>query len=455
MTPQELRAHAESIWRAGVAAVDSRRLVRDSIAVTPSGLRVCGDSFPLVPTARVAVVGAGKAGAGMAAGVEDALAGSAFLGLVDGWVNVPANCVRRLQRVHLHAARPPGLNEPTADGVEGTGRILAIASELRADDLCVVLLSGGGSALLPAPVPAITLEDKQHVTRLLMAGGATIDELNCVRKHLSRIKGGGLARATSHTRLVSLIISDVVGDPLDVIASGPTVPDTSTAAQALAVLRRYPSTDVPPAVLSHLEADAASPAGGPCSFSHVRNHIVGSNTVALEAAATAARALGYEVRSLGSANRGDAREEGRLLADMCSELRDAAGPGGARVCVLSGGEPTVQLARTDRPRKGGRNQELALAALLRCWARGMDGLVVLSGGTDGEDGPTDAAGAIADATALSAARSSGIHPGPYLEINDSYTFFKAVAGLLKTGPTDTNVMDVRVALVVPATHDHL
>ena len=453
MTTQELRAHAESIWRAGVAAVDSRRLVRDSIAVTPSGLRVCGDTFPLATTSRVAVVGAGKAGAGMAAGLEDALAGSTWIDRVDGWVNVPADCVRRLGRVHLHAARPPGINEPTADGVTGTERILAMASALGADDLCVVLLSGGGSALLPAPVPSITLEDKQHVTRLLMGGGATIDELNCVRKHLSRIKGGGLARAASGTRLVSLIISDVVGDPLDVIASGPTVPDTSTAAEALAVLRRYPSAEVPPAVLKHLEADAASQAT-PSSFSHVRNHIVGSNTVALEAAAAAARALGYEVRSLGSANRGDARDEGRLLADMCVALRDAGRPGTPGVCVVSGGEPTVHLARTDRPRKGGRNQELALAALLHCWTRGMDGLVVLSGGTDGEDGPTDAAGAISDATTLSVARVAGLHPGPYLEINDSYTFFEAVGGLLKTGPTDTNVMDVRVALAVPAMSDH-
>jgi glycerate-2-kinase len=432
-----------------VAAVDSRRLVREAIAATPAGIEICGALATADPTCRVVAVGAGKAGAGMAAGVEDALRGTPWFDRLEGWINVPADCVRPSARLHLHAARPAGVNEPTAEGVAGSARILELVSGLSPGDLCLVLLSGGGSALLPSPVPPISLADKQEVTRALMAAGATIAELNCVRKQLSRIKGGRLALAAGAASLVSLIVSDVIGDPLDVIASGPTVADASTPADALAVLRRYgDGRRWPDSVLDYLARRAGALPEVPKSLATVRNHVIGSNAVALRAAADAARALGYEVVSLGSENGGEAATVGRSLATRCRDLRSAH-PVGAPVCVLSGGEPVVHLAHTARPRKGGRNQELALAALEALWDDGMAGITILSGGTDGEDGPTDAAGAIADAEVIGRARQAGLVPGPFLAINDSYTFFERAGGLLRTGPTHTNVMDLRVAIVVP------
>src|SRR5262245_2053375 len=241
-TASQLRDDALAIWHAGLVAVRSDRLVRDNLRVQGDRLVIGPEELPLAKIRRIAVVGAGKAGAGMAAGVEQAL-GPRLLEekQVTGWVNVPADCVRPLAKIQLHAARPAGVNEPTAEGVFGAEKILEIVGSLGPDDLCLCLVSGGGSALLPAPVPGISLADKQALTRHLSAAGANITELNTVRKQLSRIKGGGLARACRAGRLVSLIISDVLGDPLDVIASGPTVPDTGTADDALAILERYGS----------------------------------------------------------------------------------------------------------------------------------------------------------------------------------------------------------------------
>jgi hydroxypyruvate reductase len=234
-----LRNDALMIWQAGVDAVRAERLVNDVVHRSVDELTICGSEYRLPELGRIAVVGAGKAGAGMAAAIEEVLGPDVVDRQVVGWVNVPADCVRTLRRVHLHAARPAGVNEPTEAGVFGALRILDIVSQLGHDDLCLVLLSGGGSALLPAPIPGISLADKQAVTRFLMLAGATISELNTVRKHLSRIKGGNLARAIRAGATETLIISDVVGDPLDVIASGPTVADTSTSSQALDVLRKF------------------------------------------------------------------------------------------------------------------------------------------------------------------------------------------------------------------------
>ncbi len=446
-----LRNDAIAIWRAGVDAVDSERLVRQAVELTPDSLRICGLEILLANLGQIVVVGAGKAGAGMAAGFEQAVGSQILDSRVSGWINVPADCVRGLRRIHLHAARPAGWNEPTEAGVAGARAMLQMVARLRSEDVCVVLLSGGGSALLPAPPPRIRLADKQAVTRHLMRSGATIEELNCVRKQLSEIKGGRLARASRAGLLIALIISDVINDPLDVIASGPTVNDTSTPAAALAVLRRYanPPDDVPQSVFDYLAAAAAQPDPHDPFPSAVHNCVIGNNQVAIEAAALRAKDLGYRVRSLGSNNRGEARNVGAELADLCVSIRDAAQPIVAPACVLSGGEPVVHLAKTDLPRQGGRNQEVALAALERLWNGRPDRIAVLSGGTDGEDGPTDAAGAIADADNLAAARRLGLDPFEYLAINNSYAFFEQTGGLLKTGPTHTNVMDLRVALIGP------
>jgi glycerate-2-kinase len=288
-----------------------------------------------------------------------------------------------------------------------------------------------------------------------MRSGATINELNAVRKQLSQIKGGKLARACRAGRMVTLVISDVIGDPLDVIASGPTVEDSSTPAEALAILDRYAvdRKDVPHAVWEYLGNDARrSEKESSCGTAKnaqptLTHYVIGNNAVALEAARQCAKELGYRVHSLGSNNQGEASTVGRALAELALSIRDSGRPVTPPACVLSGGEPVVHLAPSRSPRKGGRNQELVLAALARLWDNGLERIVVLSGGTDGEDGPTDAAGAIADADVWCFARGQGLSPGEFLATNNSYPFFESTNGLLKTGPTHTNVMDLRVVLV--------
>lgn len=450
----ELRDDALAIWEAGVDAVRSEQLVSNVIRRDGDELEVCGNRFRLSDLGRILVVGAGKAGASMAAAVEQALGTDLVQEKVSGWVNIPADCLRPLARIHLHPGRPAGVNEPTIDGVYGSEQILEMVGELTARDLCLVLVSGGGSALLPAPKPPLSLEDKIATTRFLMLNGATIQELNTVRKRLSRIKGGGLARASGAGALISLIISDIVGDPLEMIASGPTVPDATTDKEALAILERFGAAppDIPHQVFDFLQAACQSAQLQLPFPDNVSNNIIGTNETALCAAAREAVQRGYHVLLLGSNNAGEANAEGRNLATRCRSLRD--GPRFIRpICVLSGGEPVVHLAPTEQPRKGGRNQQLVLAGLEQLKDDGMDRVVLLSGGTDGEDGPTDAAGAWADAEILQTVLQQQVDMRAYLEINDSYSFFKRVGGHLKTGPTHTNVMDVRVGLVASGPPD--
>ncbi|MCA9109104.1 MAG: DUF4147 domain-containing protein [Planctomycetaceae bacterium] len=445
-TDNRLRRDAIAIWQAGVDAVNAERLVQSVVRFEGSTLSIAGEQWAIDRVGRIAVVGGGKAGAGMAAGFEQAVGDDFLTSEVTGWVNVPADCVRPLKQLHLHPARPAGLNEPTEEGVVGAEKILKIVSQLSRGDVCVVLLSGGGSALLPAPVGGISLSDKQVVTRGLMQAGASIDELNCVRKHLSRIKGGRLAQACTAGKMITLIISDVIGDPLDVIASGPTVADSTTAADALAVLQKFaPSMpDVPANIFEHLKeaAQHEDVFDQPIQTS-VRNVIIGNIDVAISAAAHEAAQRGYDVESLGGKNAGIAREVGRDLTERCLRNRNA---GEGPRCLLSGGEPVVRLVATDSPRLGGRNQELVLSAAVRLWNEDASDIVILSGGTDGEDGPTDAAGAFVDASVLRTAHKLGINPSDYLAINNSYPFFASTHGHLTTGPTHTNVMDLRVCL---------
>jgi hydroxypyruvate reductase/glycerate 2-kinase len=314
--------------------------------------------------------------------------------------------------------------------------------------MVLCLLSGGGSALLPAPVKGVTLQDKQELTRLLHACGATINEMNCVRKHLSDLKGGRLAQACEGRAVVSLIISDVIGDPLDVIASGPTAPDATTFADALAVLEKYrlkPQT--PLSILRHLGSGvrgevAETPRDLP---ENVRNLVIGNNAKSLIAAQQQAESLGYRVLNLGSFLEGETRHVATALCGIARSIRANGRPSAPPVCLLSGGETTVTLSADHG--LGGRNQEFVLAALVYLGEEDMRGVVVLSGGTDGEDGPTDAAGAIADETTVQRAAEHGLPPAAYLFRNDAHRFFSATGDLLKTGLTHTNVMDVRVILV--------
>ena len=444
-----LHADLLSIWTAGVAAVRAPALLQQAVQCDAEQLTVCGDTFLWNELDRLIVVGAGKAGAGMAAALEDILGPDIVDRHVTGWVNVPADCVRPLRGIVLHPGRPAGVNEPTLEGFHGTARILDLAASLRPADLCLVLISGGGSALLPAPIEGVSLADKQAVTRFLMSSGATINELNTVRKRLSRIKGGGLARACGQHRLTSLIISDVVGDPLDIIASGPTILDTASPQDALAILERFGATppQVPATVFNALQRAAENwtpPVPLPPT---IRNVVIGNNAVALQAAAVRAAELGYRVISLGSENQGEASQVGLKFAQRCiSELPDARANG--PLCLLSGGEPVVHLTPSDRPRKGGRNQQLVLAALAELrHSANLNRIGILSGGTDGEDGPTDAAGAYLDASVVARANALQLDPLDFLQRCDAYSFFEPCAGLVKTGPTHTNVMDLRVALV--------
>ena len=391
---------------------------------------------------RIIAVGAGKAGAAMTVALEEALSALTSAAIV-GQVNVPAGSERPTRWIRLHPARPAGSNHPTEEGVVGSRAILKLAADAAADDVGICLLSGGGSALLPAPAEGITLADKQNVTKLLHSCGATINEMNAVRKHLSAIKGGRLAAAFRGKALFSLILSDVVGDPLDVIASGPTAPDPTTFADAWAIVQRFGLLDEIPVTVRHrLERGSAgeiddTPKTLPDS---VRNRVIGSNDIAMSAAGAAAESLGYSVVNLGSFIEGETREVAIVMAGIARAIRSRGEP---PVCVLSGGETTVTLV-PDHGR-GGRNQEFVLAMLAKLGVEGMRNVVVLSGGTDGEDGPTDAAGAIADAGTL--VRAGSLRPEPFLRRNDAYAFFRATGDLLITGPTDTNVMDLRVFLV--------
>jgi hydroxypyruvate reductase/glycerate 2-kinase len=440
MSAPEFREDALSIWRAAVDAALPEPLVRQVLAPGDP----VADAVRAAP--RVIVVGAGKAGPGMAAGLESAL--SDRLDRVEGLLNVPEGMPAPLRKLRLHPARPLGVNEPTAEGIAGADEMLRLLGSAGPDDVAVCLLSGGGSALLPAPAGGVTLSCKKAVTKLLHRCGATINEMNCVRKHLSRVKGGRLAEAFRGKLLLGLIISDVVGDPLDVIASGLTAPDPTTFAEALAVLDRYGLRDrVPAAVLQHLERGAAGgiPETPKQPDPRVINRVIGSNRLALAAAELKATGLGYVVWNAGSAIEGETRDAAIAQAELAVKILHVRQPVRPPACLLSGGETTVTLGSS--PGKGGRNQEFALAVMTRLWGDELARMTILSGGTDGEDGPTDTAGAVADADTWEAARVRNLEPADFLHRHDAYTFFDQVGGLIRTGLTGTNVMDVRVILI--------
>ncbi len=452
----QLRDDALSIWRAGLSAVDSAAAVRRSIRICGNTLMIAGQSLPADETSRIEVLGAGKAGAGMAAGFEAALADTPWFERLSGWVNVPADCLLPLQRIHLHPARPPGRNEPTPAVVSGTDEILRRARDLRENDICIVLLSGGASALLCSPIPGVTLQDKLEVTRLLSASGAPIQELNLVRTQLSRIKGGGLANAVTGSRLIVLVISDVIGDPLEVIGSGPTIVMAPRKTEAIEILRRRELWNrIPDSVRNwllhpsgplHSEDPSASGACG----TRVHHEIVASNTIALEAAAVRASELGYRLLPVQSCIRGEAAVAGRVFAERLFEASRCSG----RWCLLGGGETTVNLhshveLSAEIAGLGGRNQEFVLAAAAASPAAvDWEQTVLLCGGTDGEDGPTVAAGAFCDAEVLACAQSLGLNLPDFLRRHDSFNLFRQIGGLLITGPTQTNVMDIAVGLTV-------
>jgi glycerate 2-kinase len=428
------REQARMIWDAAVDAVRPANLLRPGL-------------LPLDNARRIIVMGAGKAGATMSVALESLL--SDRLDGVVGWVNVPAGTELPTQRIYLHPARPAGSNHPTEEGVAGSREILRLAREAGPDDIGVCLWSGGGSALLPAPAHGITLADKQSVTKLLHSCGATINQMNAVRKHLSAIKGGRLAEAFAGKALVSLCLSDVVGDPLDVIASGPTAPDPTTWVDVEQILNdRFRLTDkMPPTVKRLLERGLAGdiPETPKTLPGHVVNRIIGNNALALTAAERTAGRFGYQVLNLGSMIEGETREAATVFAGIIKSVVRDRRPFAAPVCLLSGGETTVTLS--EKHGRGGRNQEFVLALLDKLGGDGMRDIVVLSGGTDGEDGPTDAAGALGDAGTWSRSAKKALTLAEFLSNHDAYSFFEATGDLVRSGPTGTNVMDVRVILI--------
>jgi len=437
-----LRRKALKIFKAALAAASPGNAIRRHLRLSGGDVLVAGGRrYRLKDFRRILVVGAGKAGAAMGAAVERLL-GRRIAG---GWVNVKYGHLASLKRIKLHECGHP---VPDEAGVRGAEQIARLLEDAGADDLVICLVSGGASALLPSPAPPVTLAEKQETTRLLLACGASIHEINAVRKHISQLKGGQLARMAHPAAVLSLLLSDVVGDDLDVIGSGPTAPDKSTFQDAAAVLEKYGIWDkVPAAVRRRIERGLRgelpeTPKPGDALFDRVQNLIVGSNALAVQAAAAEARRLGLAPLVLSTRIEGETRDIARMHAAIAREVVETGRPRRAPVCLISGGETTVTLRGRGL---GGRNQEFVLAAALDL--AGVPGVVVLSGGTDGTDGPTDAAGAVADGFTIERARRLGLDAARMLSENDSYHFFEPLGDLIKTGPTNTNVMDVRLLVV--------
>jgi len=438
---QQLRKHAKKIYEAALAAVNPKEAVRRHLRREGDLIHFGKEPLDLRAFERILVVGAGKASAPMAVAVEEILGDR----IASGIVNVKYGYTDAVKKIRLVEAGHP---VPDEKGMEGARLMVDLVSGATEKDLVLCLISGGGSALMPLPVEGITLQEKQEVTKQLLACGATINEMNALRKHISRMKGGQLARLASPATLLSLILSDVVGDPLDVIASGMTVPDTSTFEEVYTIFKKFGIVEkVPPSILSHIESGRSgaipeTPKEGDPIFARVHNLVIGSNMLALQAAERVSRELGYHALILSSFIEGEAREVAKVLVGLAKEVKKTAHPLAAPACLIFGGESTVTLQGKGM---GGRNQEMALAAALRI--EGVPGLLFLSLGTDGSDGPTDAAGAVADGETVTRARELGMKGLDFLLENDSYHFFEKLGDLIKTGPTNTNVNDVQVILV--------
>nr|XP_054752241.1 glycerate kinase-like [Lytechinus pictus]XP_054752243.1 glycerate kinase-like [Lytechinus pictus] len=491
-----LRQSAREIFEAGVEAVLPSQMVKDALCFEGSRLCVNGQEYAVNKNVHIAAFG--KAVAGMVRAAEDILGDE----VVDGIASVPFGIQKTLIDLNKEALLPRSDskvkmiegakdNLPDSDSLRAAEEISRLANKLTERDILLVMISGGGSALLPSPIPPITLAEKLNVINLLARRGATIEQLNTVRKNLSTLKGGRLATIARPTKVISLILSDIIRDPIDLIASGPTVPDCSTTQDCLKIFQEFSISrdEIPSAVLEVLELPANHSNSEPLSaFSHANNVIIGSNSIAVAAAKKKAEAIGFETVNISNAMDGEARHVAALFADLAKyvcerytagstggkafaecfrvtkdkvqELEDTlevAVQGNKPVCLISAGETTVTVKGKG---KGGRNQELALAAgiamkessALQTYHKDGFHAALLSAGTDGQDGPTDAAGAIADLGLVTRACESGLDPARYLDNNDSYTFYRTFdqgCDLVVTGLTGTNVMDLQILLVYP------
>jgi glycerate 2-kinase len=417
--------------------VDHRKLLRDMFdaAVAAASPELCVPRhLPKPPKGRTVVVGAGKAAAAMAAAVE-----ASWSGPIEGLVvtryghSVPCRHIEVIEAAHP---------VPDAAGREAARRILEKVAGLAPDDLVLCLLSGGGSALLSLPAPGVKLEDKQAINRALLRSGAPIDEMNCVRKHLSAIKGGRLAVAAAPATVVSLMISDVPGDDPSVIASGPTVPDATTSADAIAILQSY-GIENPQSMMAHLQSPAAeTPKPGDPRFRNVTNLVVATPQDALEASARVARAAGFQPLILGNAIEGEARDVGLVHAGIAKQVAGFGQPTAPPCALISGGETTVTVRGNGR---GGRNAEFLLSLALAL--DGRAGIAAIAADTDGIDGSEDNAGAVLLPDTLDRAARAGLNPKAHLANNDAYPVFAQLGDLVVTGPTRTNVNDFRAILI--------
>lgn len=441
------RGELIDIYQSALKAADPYRAMRGHLFLADDILSADGVEYDLKGFRRIVVIGAGKGTASMARAVEDILGDR----IDQGTIVVKYGHTGPLRKIVQREAAHP---LPDEAGQRATGEIRELLKKAGEETLVICLLSGGASSLLVAPADGVTLNDKRAITDLLLSAGADIQELNAVRKHISAVKGGRLAEIAYPATIITMILSDVIGDRLDVIASGPTVPDSTSFRDSLQVVHKYSlEKKIPTGVFSLLHLGVAgvipdTPKSGAIFFQKTRNIVVGSIRQSLDAARVRAAELGFKPQPLTAELRGEAKDAARFLASEAMQIRSAMRPGDDPCCLLAGGETTVTVRGKG---KGGRNQELALAFALEI--EGRDGISLLSAGTDGTDGPTDAAGAVVDGSTAREAREAGVSPDTYLANNDSYTFFSRLDELsgeryhLKTGPTGTNVMDMQILMI--------
>jgi hydroxypyruvate reductase len=442
MEVADLRAQALDIFAAALDAAHPHELIHETLSLQGTVLKVegmeeRGVTLDLNEVGRIVAVGAGKATAPMAAALEELLEDR----LEGGVISVKYGHAVPIERIQIREAGHP---LPDENGVAATAEIIETLESLEEGDLAFVLLSGGGSALLAHYPEGISLKEAQQTFDTLLASGAPIHDMNVVRKHISSVKGGQLARVAQPARLIALVLSDVIGDPLPIIASGPTVPDPSTFAQALEILdERGARERIPDSVLKHLELGAAgqiaeTPKPGESGWEDSHTVLIGSIRRAVEAAADRARMLGLRPRIITTRMDGEARDVGKNLVKILERALETGEPASPPFCLIAGGETTVTIEGDCG--RGGRNQELALSAALSM--QDMPGAVLLSGGTDGTDGPTDAAGGVVDGGTVERGRAVQMEVRDHLEGHDAYPYLEATGGLIKTGPTMTNVMDM-------------
>ncbi|MGB2690913.1 MAG: glycerate kinase [Thermodesulfobacteriota bacterium] len=441
MSLKKLRGDARAIFDAGLKAVDPINAVKNHFKRNGNTLKVQHKEYDVAAYENIYVIGMGKAAAAMAKAVEEILGDQ----LTSGIVNVKYGHTVPLSKIKINEAAHP---VPDSAGLKGSQEIIDLLKKSGEKDLVICLISGGGSALLPLPAGHLTLEDKQTVTKSLLECGADIHEINSIRKQISAVKGGRLAEHIYPSTLISLILSDVIGDDLDVIASGPTVADTHTFHDCKNIIQKYKLDQrVPKSVIEYIEKGCRgeiedTPKPDSSIFNLTQNAIVGSNMLAVSAAKEKAEELGYNSLILSTFIHGETEEVAKVHSAIAKEIASSGNPINKPACIISGGETTVTI---EGKGEGGRNQEFVLAAAIDI--EGLDNTIILSGGTDGNDGPTDAAGAIADGTTISRANDLGLDAYKYLCENNSYNYFKPIGDLLITGPTNTNVMDLRIILV--------